>query len=341
MTLQKNRQVWIPGVQGAARIPGALGTGPLAGQSTNARGAARLPGPLGIGPSILLMDSTVTKLAPKTLTMPAPTQDRTKHVHVVTWDLGAASPRTTDVIQGGLANCPVASILAAMANTPRGAAQISKAVREHSANVVTDLAGVMQYLDDDLDWVDRPKGSLSSNRYFSVDLPGIKQEVSDVFYTDQADRGWDLVYIGFQGIRRDKGIKPVLWPSVIEKAYAAQLGGYQKLDALNDPVVAWKALVGPASTLVQVKDLKDSDITRLVQAASGVPTIATTRDDRSAPDNKTVEHDSGGLLEGWHGYAVTGLAGSQIALYDPFGKPVKVSLAQFKKFFTTIVYGGL
>ena len=339
MTLQKDRQVGIYKVLGAARIPGMLGTAPHAGQSADGRGTARLPGPLKIGPSILWMDSTVTRMAQKTLKMPTPLHDRTKHVHVVTWDLGAASPHTTDVLQGDLANCPVASILAAMANTPGGAKRISTAVQEHSANVVTDLSAVMQYLDDDPDWVDGPNGSLVSNRYFSVDLPDVKQEVSDVFYTDQADKAWDLIYMGVQGIRRDKGIKPVLWPSVIEKAYAARLGGYEQLDAINDPVVAWKALAGSAPTLVQVKDLGDSDITRRAQSATQVPTIATTRDDRR--DKTLVETESNGLLEGWHGYTVTGLAGNQITLYDPHGKSPKVSLAQFKKFFTTMMYGGL
>jgi len=343
MALQNDGQAGVLGLLGGARIPGALGAAPLAGHTTDGRGTKRLPGPLKIGPSVLLMDSSVTKVAPKTLKMTPPWQDNsTKRVHVVDWDLGADSAKPADVVQGSLSNCPVASILAALANTHDGAERIRKAVTSQPGNVITDLAAVMQYLENDGEWKDKPSGTLSSKRYFTVELPGIKQEVSDVFYTDESDRqDWSLLYIGMSNPFNRK-MKYVLWPSVIEKAYATELKGYDKLNDINDPKVAWKALIGSTPTLVNVKDLKDSDITRLAQAAKGVPTIATTRDDMHDADEMTrVEHQSGGLLEGWHGYAVTGMAGNQIALYDPHGKPVNVSMTQFKKFFTTIVYGNL
>ena len=345
MTLKDPGKTQVLGVLGSSRVPGALGFSPDAGQTTHGSGAARFPGPLGIGPSILLMDSTVVKAAPKPPKMPPPLHDRTKRVHVVTWDLGNSPPHPTEVLQGGLANCPVASILAAMANTPAGADRISKKVKELPGDVVTDLSDVMKELDDAKDdegqyeWKDRPNGSLLSKRSFTVDLPGIKQQVSDVFYTDQFDQNWDLIYMGVQGIRRDKGIKPVLWPSVIEKAYALQLGGYDKLDAVNNPEVAWRALVGPSYTSKQVENLKDQDITMRVQTARQTPTIAATRDDRN--DKTSVETESKGKLEGWHGYAVLGLDGGQITLYDPHGKSFPVSLAEFKKFFTTIAYGAI
>lgn len=336
---------------GPARVPGSLGATPGAGQTTHARGMPRTPTPLNVGPSIWVMDQGAVKLLQKTLRMPPPFHDRTKHVRVVGWDLGAGSPHTNDVLQGDLANCPVASILAAMANTPKGSERIKAMVEEHPGKVVTDLSAVMDQLDDDPDWKDRPKDKkITSNRYFTVNLAGGTEEVSDVLYTDQSDKGWDLIYIGYQGIRKDKGMKGVLWPSVIEKAYAAQLTSYEKLDAVNDPRVAWKVLMGSAPKQVEVKDLKDADITRIVAAASQVPTIAATRDDRQdlTPDDEKdakkdthVEQVSGGLLEGWHGYAVKGMAGGMIDLYDPHGKSVKVTLAQFKKFFVTIVYGAI
>ena len=220
-----------------------------------------------------------------------------------------------------------------MANTPGGSKRLSAAVKKIDADVVTDLSAVMQFLDDD-DWAGRPKGSLASKRYFTVDLPGVKQEVSDVFYTNDGDENWDLLYIGNQS-NRSKKVTPVLWPSVIEKAYAAQVGGYEKLNKITDPVVAWKALLGPtAPTSVAVTDLKDSEIVKLAQSAKAVPTIAATD-----PDKAKVEKESGGLLHGHHGYTVTGLAGNQIALYNPWGIPLNVSLTQFKKAFILIIYG--
>jgi hypothetical protein len=332
MTLREDRQVQIYGVR-TARVPGVLGAAPQTGHSTDAHGTLRLPGPLKIGPSILLMDATITKVAPKTLPMPTPLEDNEKkRVNVVTWDPGD-SPQTIDVAQGEVGDCPVAAILGAMANTPGGSRRLSAAVKKIDADVVTDLSAVMQFLDDD-DWAGRPKGSLASKRYFSVDLPGVKKEVSDVFYTNDGDENWDLLYIGNQS-NRSKKVTPVLWPSVIEKAYAAQVGGYEKLNKIQDPVVAWKALLGPtAPTSVQVTDLKDSEIIKLAQSAKAVPTIAATN-----PDRAKVDKESGGSLHGHHGYTVTGLAGNQIALYNPWGIPLNVSLTQFKKSFILVIYG--
>jgi hypothetical protein len=343
MTMQNDGLGGDLGLLGAARIPGALGASQLAGHTTDRRGTKRLPGPLKIGPSILLMDSSVTKVAPKTFKMTPPWQDgSTKRVHVVDWDLGADSAQPTDVVQGSLSNCPVASILAALANTPAGAERIRNAVTSQPGNVVTDVAAVMQYLENDGEWKDKPNGSLSSKRYFTVELPGIKQEVSDVFYTDEGDRNWGLIYIGMPNPYNAK-TRHVLWPSVIEKAYATELKGYDKLNDVNDPEVVWKALIGTKPTLKNVKGLKDSDITMLARAAKRVPTIATTRNDMQDADEKTrVEQQSAGLLEGWHGYAVTDLLpGNRIALYDPHGKAVPVKMADFRKFFTAVLYGNL
>lgn len=341
MTLENNGQAGILGLLGGARIPGALGSAPLAGHTTDGRGTKRLPGPLKVGPSILLADSAVTTVAPKPLKMTPPWPDSsTKRVHVVEWDLGADSPKPADVVQGSLSNCPVASILAAMANTHKGQDRIQQAVKPQPGNVITDLTAVMQYLEDDGEWKDKPNGTLSSKRYFTVELPGIKQDVSDVFYTDEADSGWNLLYIGTRNPFKPD-MKHVLWPSVIEKAYATELKGYDKLNDINDPKVAWNALIGSTSTTRNVKDLKDSDIIRFART-DGVAMIAATRDDTHDAEEKTrVEQQSGGRLEGWHGYAVTGMVGNQIALYDPHGKPVNVTMAEFRKFFTSVVYGNL
>ena len=105
MTLQKDRQVQIYGVR-TARVPGVLGATPQTGHSTDAHGTARLPGPLKIGPSILLMDATITKVAPKTIPMPTPLEDtEKKRVNVVTWDPGD-TPQTIDVAQGACRRLP-------------------------------------------------------------------------------------------------------------------------------------------------------------------------------------------------------------------------------------------
>ncbi|HUB30835.1 MAG TPA: C2 family cysteine protease [Terracidiphilus sp.] len=336
MALQEDQQVQMYGVRAVGRVPGVLGAAPQTGHPTDAHGTVRLPGPLKFGPNILLMDDAVTKVAPTSLPMPAPLEDDTKkRVHVVTWGLGDKTPRTIDVAQGAVGDCPVASILAAMANTPAGSSRLSVAIKEISANVVTDLSAVMQYLDDD-DWAARPKGSLASKRYFTVDLPKVKKDVTDVFYTNDGDENWDLLYIGHQSERSDKKAPPVLWPSVIEKAYAAVVGGYEKLNKIDNPVVAWDALLGLTPNVAQVADLTDPEIMKLAQSATNVPTIAATD-----PDRAKVDQESEGKLHGHHGYTVTGVAGNQIALYNPWGIPLNVSLTQFKKSFVHLVYSKI
>src|SRR5438034_8727323 len=104
--------------KGGARVPGPLGGSP-------GGVAGRTPGPIGTP----LWDQQTSKPAPSTLAnvakaikktvMPPPTHDDdNRDVHVVDWPLFSNEPAFTQVMQAsGLANCPVASILAAMAFT--------------------------------------------------------------------------------------------------------------------------------------------------------------------------------------------------------------------------------
>jgi hypothetical protein len=129
----------------------------------------------------------------KKTTMPPPTHDQvSKDVHVVTWPLFNSSkkvPALEDVQQSPfLANCPVASILAALAFT-RSIPQ--DMVSETAATVLTDLSGVPRDTLSD----PPPSKTITSSRIFTVKLPGGPVEVSDVLYTDDHDRGWPPLYL--------------------------------------------------------------------------------------------------------------------------------------------------
>jgi hypothetical protein len=155
----------------------------------------------------------------KTLKMPPPAADsRTKNAREVTAKLFLkGGPAPGDVQQGSLATCPLASLLAALAHTPNGRKHIQGMVAEHPAAVVTDLSGVAGDLDSP------PQGNkILSKRSFTVTLGGQSIEVSDVLYTDDADRNWSLIYM--------QSLTAALWPPVIEKAYAVLEGGYDKLN---------------------------------------------------------------------------------------------------------------
>src|SRR5262245_54594270 len=87
----------------------------------------RLPGPLRFEPGIFAVPKHLAKVVKK-LGMPLPAGDSaTKVARDVGWGLLAtpakdqrAVPAVEDVEQGYLGNCPLASLLAALAHTPAG-----------------------------------------------------------------------------------------------------------------------------------------------------------------------------------------------------------------------------
>jgi len=260
--------------------------------------------------------------AVKTTTMPLPTKDNdNKDVHEVTWPLFKKGPVHTEVQQApGIANCPVAAILAALAFTSAGRTIIQGMVSETAATVLTDLsslpAGTL---------TNPPKGNtVSSSRFFTVKLPRGAVEVSDVLYTDDHDSGWSPFYM------RDPGGQ-VIWASIIEKALAVQLGSYENFDALNLTANDfWERITGAQPGGIEIKDDTPlSAITGAASAASSVPTIGASK-----ADGKDVK-----VVTPFHGFALLGVRGSQIQLYDPAkAKSISISAADFRHDFQAILF---
>lgn len=304
--------------RGSARGPGPLGKypGSLGG---------RLPGPLGN----TLWDKQATpgdqspavKTAKKTI-MPLPTHDQDgKDVHVVTWPLFNSSkqaPALDDIMQApGIANCPVASILAAMAFTRTLPKDM---VTETDTATLTDLSEL-------------PKGTLanpptdvtiSSDRFFTVKLPSGAVDVSDVLYTDDHDRGWSPLYL------RDPNGESI-WASIIEKALAVQLKSYENFDALDISANAfWKMITGLDPGVITIKD--DTPLSVIITAAKDatrVPSIGASK-----PDHKDVK-----FVSEFHGFAMMGMEGSKIKIYDAVPpKTILLAPAEFKHDFQYILY---
>jgi hypothetical protein len=261
--------------------------------------------------------------AVKNTSMPPPTKDNdSKDVHMVTWPLFAArSPALQEVKQApGIANCPVASILAALAFTPAGRNILKRMVSETAATVVTDVSGLPK------DTLSNPPAgnSLTSPRYFTVKLPGGSIDVSDVLYTDDHDSGWSPLYL------RDPS-EGSLWASVIEKALAVQLKSYENFDALNLTANDfWQMITGDAPGGIAIKDDTPlTDITRAASAAIRVPSIGASK-----PDSKDVK-----FVSEFHGFAMLGLEGSKIKLYDAAkAKTILLSPADFRHDFQAILF---
>lgn len=290
------------------------------------------PGPIGTlwdQQSQPPVSGTVTK-AVKTTTMPAPTKDHdNRDVHVVLsplFDPKKNAPSFTEVKQApGIANCPVAAMLAAFASTTDGQKVIKSIVPpETSGDVVTDLsaAGTLS---------NPPTGNtLRSSRYFTVKLQGGSFEVSDVLYTDDHDSGWSPFYM------RDPGDQTI-WAAVIEKALAVKLKGYDNLD---DPDIHaedfWEKVTGVKPGIIEIKpDTPLSTITKAANDSVRVPSIAASKGE---PGND-IPLKAGGVLAAFHGFALLGFKDDKIRLYDPAeAKTFVLSPAEFRSDFKAILY---
>ena len=314
--------------KGGARFPGPLGLSPeiLGG---------RLPGPLRFGQEDLTKQQGATKSI-KTLAMPPPSKGSSTimRLRTVSWKLSKRVPAWGDVQQGELANCPIAAILSALAHTPSGRKRLDGMITEYlGANIKTTVAHdvmttILSREADSPDYSPQNKEILSS-RYFAVNLKGLI-EVSDAFYvkeTGQSGGDMDLVYMDSPN--------QVLWPCVIEKAYAVKLKSYQELDDQKHTVEEfWEVLVGKKPVVIRDGNMTEQKIRAAAMAASKVPTIGATRDDVPKIDSTDATR-----VESDHGYAVLGIQGSTIELYNPWGKPEKIPLKEFSSNFEAIYYG--
>ncbi len=306
--------------KGAARSPGPLGRfeGTLGG---------RIPGPLDFQQVDLGTSQAATK-AVKELAMPPPAAGSSTIIQArsVGWDLAKDTPSERDVKQGELANCPVAAILAAMAHTAIGRKRIDSLITEYvntqikttfSKEVLATLSAKM----DDPDYK-LPEKEILSKRYFTVNL-GSSIEVSDVFYIKYTD-GSDVNMMYMDSPKR------ALWPCVIEKAYAVKIGSYDDLDDDTKQTVNkfWAVLVGAKPDWLAINESADlTKISAAAKAAGTIPTIAASRDDAT----KVTAH---------HGYAVMGIQGSTIELYNPYARIEKLSLQDFRSSFSDMFFGN-
>lgn len=299
------------------RPPGPLGIAPGAG-------GARPPGPLGYAPGVYLapnQSSGATKKpsAPKQLKMPPPAADSvTKLARDIKWSLFTSdgSPALNDVKQGALANCPLASLLAALAFTSTGQRHLLGLVAEQKATVETDLSAVAKDLEE------APgNNKITTDRYFTVTLERQAFEVSSVLYTDEA-RDPNPIYM--------TSPNQALWPCVIEKALAAKVGGYNEVDDPSKLTAnrIWEIVMGAKPDGFEVTDKTPrAKLEEVAKNAKRVPTIAASKDE--AAD-----------VSPWHGFTVLGMKEKHIELYDPSAAKRKLlSLPTFIKNFKAVLHG--
>jgi hypothetical protein len=309
---------------GGARSPGPLGIGPyLVG--------GHLPGPLGFK-QVNSPQTGLTKSS-RSLPMPPPwTSSTDMRARVVDWKLSNGKLKPTDVIQGALPNCPIAAILAALAHTPAGQKYLDRLITEYKGAAVktvlsADLIAKIMKADDSTDNLPQAP-ELVSNRFFKVAL-GKSPDVHDTFYvryTETKDSALlDPVFMGSPN--------GVLWPAVIEKACALHFGSYIEIGNYKKHTANefWEFVVGAKEQRLAIDDKTDIEKIRAVASNAGrVPAIGASRDDPPMPS-----------LTGFHGFAVLGMQGEKIQLYDPAkAKEISLSLEEFRANFKMMLSGN-
>ena len=320
--------------RGGARLPGPLGIGSW--DSSLPVPGARLPGPIGNqlwDKNSVTPSQTPSTKAAKTTMMPVPTKGLTgeapdKDVHAITLPLfNGSEPRLEDVQQApGIANCPVAAMLAAFAFTPTGRTFLQRILGETAATVATDVSRAkgtdIKGRAVDILSNPPPKYQLTSARFFTVKVADGPFEVSDVLYTNDSDSNWGVYYL------RDPAGK-CIWASVIEKALAVRLDySYENFDARNlSANDFWKMLTSFAPAVITIDDKTTlAEISDRADASTRIPTVAASKDETS-------------LVTPFHGFAMMGRIGPKIQLYDPAkAKPFLITPIDFRKAFKNILY---
>lgn len=310
-----------------SRSPGVAGFLP---HSRPAPGSHSPPiatrGPLGLAfiPDVVAAPGPVvasTKAATRRNTLPAPEEKWTsankipKRLHRPLFAKGG--PAVADIRQQGIGNCYLAGVLGAMANTPKGRGRLVALVNEHAGAILTTAH----------DYVDQkpgPSRTIPADRYFEVTFPGAQAiTVSDVLYADDSDRDWSPIFMDSPN--------NVLWPSIVELAYATSHRGYDKIGMGSGVSVATciAELLGQVDyTMLHFLTnrkyrgstdggaLKSKDLQDVCMQAGSRATMAATRDDAT------------GLI-GNHAYVVLRASGSSVTLYEPLhAKPTVAKLAE-------------
>lgn len=254
---------------GGAKVPG-VATGAFSTPQNPYQGP---PSPYvqRLGPAGTTPAPPQPAVKPKVFTIPQPdsggvSSNKTVMLNEIDWPLfepKSGLPRLEDVHQYNIANCALASIITAMAYTPKGRGRITKMIKESNAPTLTKHVG------KHFSYFKGPR-EVAGKRYFTVTFPGKSAvSVSSVFYTDEQTSP-DMIYM--------KSRTPkVLWPCVLEKAYAAMIGGYHKFS--DDPVVVWKDVLGSPPKFVNLQSnasprVPDRDAIRQARRARVDPTIA-------------------------------------------------------------------
>jgi hypothetical protein len=241
-------------------------------------------------------------------------------------------PRTTDVVQGEIANCPIAALMVAMAHARP--ANLSQILGQHHPGPLLSKRRdeeIFRY------W---------SDAYYDVVFPG----------RATATRITPFVYYDDGQVKYASTPSGPGWPSYIEKAYAVfksgggqggSGGSYNRLNektSLTDPPglgEVMQELIGGFDVLDfkgnqfidarrNARPMTAADIAAVAGRAGRRPTVAPSI------SNGAERFGSPAVISS-HGYAVLGYAAGKVRLQNPHGGPEQmISAANFRHAFQGI-----
>ena len=194
------------------------------------------------------------------------------------------TPDIDDVIQGNLGDCYLLATLVGMANTAGGRARLVEIVNKNGASHTVDFVGLKQGEDQSLSVDDssRVRVLVSPQRDDGVEL---REREAQCFELDHKQGRAMIKHHGGRPVRKGGNLwaqasrtlsgmqnerAPVhtvrvnrniaiLWPWLIEKAYAAIGGGYERIGSGGYTNVAMLALMGTDSTCVDSQTWKHEE----------------------------------------------------------------------------------
>lgn len=228
-------------------------------------------------------------------------------------DAHAVSPN--DVAQGALGNCYLLAALIATARTDPDT--IVSMIQDHQDGTYTvtfqDLGPFRR---------------------------GAVVRVSDAIPVDRTGQAPVFVGFGDSELRDGQRVREI-WPSVIEKAWAKYKGSYQRTGDFYS-ATAFSFLGGSAEGF-DPRDMSDAQLLEVLRRAEreGHPMTLGT----DSPRNMSAEASAAMTrlnLHGYHAYALHGLKGNRVRLYNPWGHdhPTRaIKISEIRELFASMSQG--
>lgn len=134
----------------------------------------------------------------------------------------------------------------------------------------------------------------------------------------------------------DPGSEGVLWPAILEKAYAMKEGGYGEIEG-GWPKDAMETVTGEDAGEIPMWMVNEDTLSSMMEEGSAL-TVTTPGDKKDSH----YELESGDELAGNHAYVVKEIKDGKVTLYNPWGhQHATLTMDEFREKLQTVEAGSL